>query len=122
MEVRARLRYLQASPQKVRLVADQVRGKGVEEAASILKFSDKAAARPLGELLRSAIANAEDRDDQIDLDLLYVKEIFVDVGPTLKRFRPQPQGRAHRILKRQSHITVKLATRTGGDSETRTGE
>lgn len=122
MEVRARLRYLQASPQKVRLVADQVRGKGVEEAASILKFSDKAAARPLGELLRSAIANAEDRDDQIDLDRLYVKEIFVDVGPTLKRFRPQPQGRAHRILKRQSHITVKLATRTGEDSETRTGE
>ena len=117
MEVNAKLRYLQASPQKVRLVADQVRGKDVEEAATILKLSNKSAARPLGELLRSAIANAENRDNQIDLDRLYVKEIFVDGGPTLKRFRPQPQGRAHRILKRQSHVTVKLATRSSEEEQ-----
>ena len=115
MEVSAKLRYLQASPQKVRLVADLVRGKDVEDASSILKFSKKAAARPLGKLLRSAIANAEHRDDQIDLDHLFVKEIFVDGGPTLKRFKAQPMGRAFRILKRQSHVTIKLATRDNED-------
>lgn len=117
MEVNAKLRYLQASPQKVRLVADQVRGKDVEEASSILKFSPKSAAEPLGRLLRSAIANAENRDAQVDLDRLYIKEIFVDGGPTLKRFRAQPMGRAFRILKRQSHVTIKLATRGNEDKE-----
>jgi large subunit ribosomal protein L22 len=111
MEVTARLRYLQASPQKVRLVADQVRGRSVEEAAQILKFSGKHAAAPLAKLLRSAIANAENRDEHVDLDRLYVKEISVDGGPTLKRIRPQPMGRAFRILKRQSHITIKLGSR-----------
>lgn len=113
MEVTARHRYLQTSPQKVRLVADLIRGKDVQQAANILELSKKAAARPLRKLLRSAIANAENRDDQIDVDLLYVKEIFVDGGPTLKRIRPQPMGRAFRILKRQSHITIKLDTRKG---------
>ena len=113
MEVMARLKYLQASPQKVRLVADQVRGKSVEEAALILRFSRKNAARPLAKLLRSAIANAEHSDEAVDLDRLYVKEIFVDGGPTLKRIRPQPMGRAFRILKRQSHITIKLDSRKG---------
>ncbi len=115
MESIAKLRYLQASPQKVRLVADLVRGKDVEDASAILKFSKKSAARPLGKLLRSAIANAENRDDQIDLDRLFVKEIFVDGGPTLKRFKAQPMGRAFRILKRQSHVTIKLATRDNED-------
>jgi large subunit ribosomal protein L22 len=113
MEVTARHRYLQTSPQKVRLVADLIRGKDVQQAANILELSKKAAARPLRKLLRSAIANAENRDDQLDVDLLYVKEIFVDGGPTLKRIRPQPMGRAFRILKRQSHITIKLDTRKG---------
>ena len=111
MEVTAKLRYLQTSPTKVRLVADQVRGKPVEEAAQILAFSKKHAARPLAKLLRSAIANAENRDEQLDIDRLYVKEIMVDGGPTLKRVRPQPMGRAFRILKRQSHITIKLDSR-----------
>ena len=110
MEVRARLRYLQASPQKVRLVADLIRGKGVQEAANLLHLTKKSAARPMRKLLDSAIANAENRDDQLDIDLLYVKEIFVDKGPVLKRMRPQPQGRAFQILKRQSHITIKLDT------------
>jgi large subunit ribosomal protein L22 len=95
------------------LVADQIRGKGVQDAANILDLSKKAAARPLRKLLRSAIANAENRDDQLDVDRLYVKEIFVDGGPTLKRIRPQPMGRAFRILKRQSHVTIKLDTRKG---------
>ncbi len=113
MEVTARHRYLQTSPQKVRLVVDQIRGKGVQDAANILDLSKKAVARPLRKLLRSAIANAENRDDQLDVDRLYVKEIFVDGGPTLKRIRPQPMGRAFRILKRQSHVTIKLDTRKG---------
>ncbi len=113
MEVTARHRYLQTSPQKVRLVVDQIRGKGVQDAANILDLSKKAVARPLRKLLRSAIANAENRDDQLDVDQLFVKEIFVDGGPTLKRIRPQPMGRAFRILKRQSHVTIKLDTRKG---------
>jgi large subunit ribosomal protein L22 len=97
----------------VRLVADQIRGKGVQDAANILELSKKGAARPLRKLLQSAIANAENLDDQLDVDRLYVKEVFVDGGPTLKRIRPQPMGRAFRILKRQSHVTIKLDTRKG---------
>ncbi len=111
MQVTARLRYLQASPQKVRLVADQIRGKGVQEAANFLRLSKKAAARAVEKLLKSAIANAEQKDEKIDVDRLFVSEIFVDGGPTLKRIRPQPMGRAFRILKRQSHVTLKLDTR-----------
>jgi large subunit ribosomal protein L22 len=111
MEVKARLRYLQTSPQKVRLVADQIRGRNVQEAANILELSKKWAARPLKKLLKSAVANAENQDEKIDVDLLYVSEVFVDGGPTLKRIRPQPMGRAFRILKRQSHVTLKLDTR-----------
>ncbi len=111
MEFTARLRYHQGSPQKVRLVADMIRGKGVEEASNILLLTKKYAALPLRKLLTSAVANAENGDQAIDIDRLYVKEIFVDGGPSLKRLRPAPQGRAFRILKRQSHITIKLDTR-----------
>ncbi len=116
MEAIARLRYLQASPQKVRLVADLIRGRDVEEASTLLQLSTKAAARPLSKLLRSAVANAENRAENqqrgVDEGQLYVKEIFVDGGPTLKRLRPQPMGRAFRILKRQSHVTIKLDSRS----------
>jgi large subunit ribosomal protein L22 len=115
MEFSARLRYLRASPQKVRLVADTIRGKGVEEAASLLRLSKKGAARPLEKLLKSAVANAENREEAPDVDRLYVKEIFVDAGPVFKRLRPAPMGRAFRILKRQSHVTIKLDTRKGED-------
>ena len=114
MEVRARLRHLQASPQKVRLVVDLIRGKNVEEAASILKLTRKSAARPLAKLLRSAIANAESKEQGVDVGRLYVKEAFVDGGPALKRIRANTMGRAFRILKRQSHITITLDTRKGG--------
>jgi large subunit ribosomal protein L22 len=117
MEFVAKLRYHQASPQKVRLVADLIRGKDVQDAANVLRLTKKAAAKPLEKLLRSAVANAENRDEAVDVDLLYVKEIFVDGGPVLKRLRPAPMGRAFRILKRQSHITIKLDTRKGGDEE-----
>jgi large subunit ribosomal protein L22 len=115
MEFMAKLRYLQGSPQKVRLLANQIRGKNVQEAANILKLSPKHASRPMEKLLKSAIANAESRDEAVDVDLLYVKEIFVDRGPMLKRLRPAPMGRAFRILKRQSHITIKLDTRKGAE-------
>jgi large subunit ribosomal protein L22 len=111
MEVTAKLRYHQGSPQKMRLVVDMIRGKDVQEAVNILAFANKAAARPLSKLLKSAIANAENLDEQVDVDRLYVKEIFVDGGPVLKRLRPQPMGRAFRVLKRQSHVTIKLDTR-----------
>jgi large subunit ribosomal protein L22 len=111
MEVTAKLRYFQASPQKVRLVVDQIRGKDVQEAANVLALSKKSAARAVAKLLKSAVANAENRDDAVDIDRLYVKEIFVDGGPVLKRIRPAPMGRAFRVLKRQSHITIKLDTR-----------
>ena len=113
MEFTAKLRYLQASPQKVRLLADLIRGKGVQEASNVLQMSKKSAARDVNKLLKSAIANAENRDENVDVDLLFVKEIFVDGGPSLRRLRPQPMGRAFRIMKRQSHITIKLETRKG---------
>lgn len=111
MEVIARLKYLQASPQKVRLVADLIRGLGVQEATNVLHLVNKAAGPPLERLLKSAIANAENREEGVDLDRLYVKEVFVDGGPSLKRLRPAPQGRAYRIMKRQSHVTIKLDLR-----------
>ena len=111
MEFSARLRYQKGSPQKARLVADMIRGRDVQDAVNILQLSKKSAARPMAKLLKSAVANAENRDENVDVDRLYVKEIFVDGGPTLKRIRPQPMGRAFRIIKRQSHITVKLDTR-----------
>ncbi len=111
MEFKASVKYLQASPQKVRLVADQIRGKGVQEAANILHLSGKAASRHLEKLLKSAIANAENQDEKVDVDRLFVREIFVDGGPALKRIRPQPMGRAFRMLKRQSHVTLKLDTK-----------
>jgi large subunit ribosomal protein L22 len=113
MEVTARLRHLQASPQKVRLVVDLIRGKSAEEAATILRTTKKAAARPLAKLLRSAVANAENRDQNVDVGRLYVKAAFVDGGPTLKRIRANTMGRAFRILKRQSHVTITLDTRKG---------
>jgi len=111
MEVTARLRHLQASAQKVRLVADLIRGKDVQEAVNILGLTNKSAARDIQKVLKSAIANAESRDEKIDVDKLYVQEILIDGGPTLKRIQPAPMGRAFRILKRQSHITIRLATR-----------
>ena len=112
MEYVARLRHLQTSPQKVRLVADLIRGKDVEEAARILQHTKKRAARPLEKLLKSAIANAENLDDAVDVDELFVKEIFVDGGPVLKRVWFTTMGRAFRKLKRRSHVTLKLQVRS----------
>ena len=108
MEVAAKLRGAQLSAQKARLVADQIRGKHVEEALDILAFSQKKGAAIIKKVLESAIANAE-HNEGADVDELTVSTIFVDEGLTMKRIRPRAKGRADRILKRSCHITVKVA-------------
>ena len=108
MEVGAKLRFARISPQKCRLVADQVRGLPVERALQELTFSPKRAAGIVRKVLESAIANAE-HNEGADIDELKVSRIFVDEGPTLKRLRARAKGRANRILKRTSHITVVVA-------------
>ena len=107
MEAKAVAKYIRMSPQKVRLVIDLVRGKEVEEAKKILLFTRKDAADPVRKVLLSALANAK-QNPNIDENILYVKEIFVDQGPSLKRWRARAQGRAASIKKRTSHITVIL--------------
>ena len=108
MEVEARLPGAQISPQTVRLVADQVRGMGVEDALTLLEFSTKKAAYIVKKVLDSAIANAENNEGA-DVDELKISSIYVDEGMTMKRLRPRAKGRADRILKRSCHITVKVA-------------
>ena len=108
MEVSAKLTGAQISAQKVRLVADQVRGKEVEVALDILEFSNKKAADRVKKILTSAIANAE-HNEGADVDELTISTIFVDEGRVLKRLRPRAKGRADRILKRSCHITVKVS-------------
>ncbi|MFN2237907.1 MAG: 50S ribosomal protein L22 [Thermoanaerobaculia bacterium] len=109
MEARAQLRYMKASPQKVRLVVDLVRGKKVEDALEILRFTKKSCAKDLEKLLRSAVANAENAEASADIDELVVSKIWVDEGPREKRVQPAPMGRAYQIIKRQSHVTVTLS-------------
>ena len=108
MEVVAKLTGAQLSPQKARLVADQIRGKSVEDALDILTYSNKKAAVIIKKILNSAIANAE-HNDGAEVDELTVSTIFVDAGLKMKRIRPRAKGRADRILKRSCHITVKVA-------------
>ena len=105
METKAILRGTRISPQKARLVADQVRGMPVNSAIALLKYSDKKAAQLIGKLLWSAVTNAENNDGA-DVDELKVSQITVDEGPVLKRFMARAKGRGTRILKRTSHITV----------------
>ena len=105
METKAVAKYIRISPQKARLIADVVRGQDVETAITTLRFMPKKGARILRKVLESAVANAE-QTETIDVDTLYVKEIQINGGPMLKRFRPRAMGRATRILKRTSHITV----------------
>lgn len=109
MESSALLRYARIAPRKVRVVAKLIRGKPVDEAVNTLMFTARAPARLLKKLLISAIANAEDKSKgSVDTDNLVVKEVVVDQGPTLKRWRPRAMGRATRINKRTSHIRVVL--------------
>ncbi|MDA8123941.1 MAG: 50S ribosomal protein L22 [Deltaproteobacteria bacterium] len=107
MEARAVAKYIRMSPQKVRLVVDLVRGKKVAEARQILLYTRKYAAGHVSKVLNSALANAK-QNPNIDENILFVKEVFVDQGPSLKRWRARAQGRAAAIKKRMSHITVVL--------------
>ena len=112
MEARAKLRYYRRSPQKVRLVADMIRGQKVEPALTTLQLSPKFAAPDLEKLLRSALANLEQKEPGVDVDRVFVKTICVDEGPTMKRGRPASKWvRMHRILKRTCHVTVELAVK-----------
>ncbi len=115
MESKAVLRFARVAPRKARLVADLVRGRDVSEAIEVLTFTQKKSAPILRKLVESAVANAEvkaKRDaSDLDIDELYVKTVFVDEGPVLRRFRPRAQGRATPVLKKTAHITVELATR-----------
>lgn len=108
MQAVAKLKYARISAQKARLMADQVRGLPVDDALQVLKFTNKKAARFVRSVLESAIANAE-HNEGADVDELKISSIFVDEGPAMKRLRPRAKGRANRILKRTSHITVTVA-------------
>ena len=112
--MRAVAKYVRIAPRKARLVADEVRGKSYPEAVSILRFTNKKAAKVIGDVVNSAAANAE-HNDGADPDELFVREIRVDEGPTIKRYRARAMGRATMIRKRTSHITVELGT--PGDEE-----
>jgi large subunit ribosomal protein L22 len=120
MEAVAKLRNCPMSARKMRLVVDNIRGKGVTDAVNILRFTNKEAATWLEKLLLSAVANWENKLDNVesadDYDL-FVKTAFVDEGATLKRFRPAPHGRAHRIRKRTNHVTLVVTNRVPLASE-----
>jgi large subunit ribosomal protein L22 len=105
---RARLKYLGVSAQKVRWVVDQVRGKNVGDALSILRYSPKRVARDIGKLMKSAVANAQQRDPNLDVDDLVVARAVVDEAPPMKRSRHRAMGRVFRVLKRACHVTIDL--------------
>jgi len=108
--MKATLRYLRIAPRKTRLVANLVRGKSVAEALNILQFTKRSASEPVRKLIASALANAEAANANVDN--LIVKTIYVDEGPSLRRFMPRAQGRATRINKKTSHVTCVLAERS----------
>ncbi len=114
MEAKASARHVRVSPQKARRVVDLIRGKAATDAVTVLKFAPQAASEPVQKVLESAIANARVRADResvaFDERTLVITEAFVDEGPTMKRFRPRAQGRAGRINKRTSHITVVVSS------------
>jgi large subunit ribosomal protein L22 len=114
MKSKATLRYMKGSAQKVRLVADLVRGKPVNDAVAILRHTRKVAAREILKTLKSAVANAEQKEAHLDVDELVVQRIFVDKGPQEKRVRPAPMGRAYRVLHRKSHLTIELSDSSEG--------
>jgi large subunit ribosomal protein L22 len=112
MEAKAEARYIRTSPQKARLVVDLIRGQRAGDAINTLKSTNKRMAPTVEKVLRSAIANAENRFNDVDVDALYVTEAYVNEGPRSKRIRPAPQGRAYRYQRRTAHIVVKV-----GDKE-----
>lgn len=109
MEFRAEGRFIRLSSKKGRIIAEKIRGLGIQEAINLLSYSPKAASKLILKVLKSAIANAEENPNFKDTEKLYIKNVFVNQGPTLKRFQPRAMGRAYRIRKRTSHITVILS-------------
>ncbi|HET7736625.1 MAG TPA: 50S ribosomal protein L22 [Nocardioidaceae bacterium] len=122
MSARAHAKYVRVTPMKARRVVDLVRGMPAEQALAVLQFAPQAASEPVYKVLASAVANARfaaERDSRrFDVEDLVVSEAYVDEGPTMKRFRPRAQGRAFRVRKRTSHITVVVAPRPEGDPKT----
>jgi large subunit ribosomal protein L22 len=110
MEARAISRHVRVTPRKVRLVIDLIRGRNVEDAYALLQYTNKAAAMPVLKTLRSAVSNAMQAEGGHGPEDLVVKEVFADEGPTWKRIRPRAMGRAYRVRKRTSHITVVVST------------
>ena len=113
METKAQARFIRIAPRKARIVIDLIRGRSVKEALGILRYTPRKGSKIIDKVLRSAIANAENNYN-MNRDALIISRAFVDDGPTLKRFRPRAQGRASRIRKRTSHITVMLREREEG--------
>ena len=117
MEAKAKARFLRVTPMKARRVVDLVRGQQATEALAVLKFAEQSASEPVYKLIASGVANArvlaDKNGEAFNEDDLYISEIYVDEGPTMKRFRPRAQGRAFRINKRTSHITVVLSDEQG---------
>ena len=109
MEACATARFIRSSPQKVRLVVDLIRGRNVSEALNILRFTKKRAAAQVTKVLKSAIANAEQKDEATDVDQLFVSEAYVNEGPRMKRLRPAPMGRAFRYQRRMSHLSIHVS-------------
>ena len=106
MEARATQKYIRVSPQKARLVVDLIRGKNVGDALSTLTYTKKRVTQAVEKVLRSAIANAEEKAEHVDVDQLVVSEAYVNDGPRSKRIRPAPMGRAYRYQRRTSHLTI----------------
>ena len=115
MEARAEARYVRVSPQKARLVVDLIRGQRAEDALVTLQFTKKRIAPMVEKVLRSAIANAENKDPDVDVDELVVTAAYVNEGPRMKRIRPAPMGRAFRYQRRMSHIVVEVGTPDSGE-------
>lgn len=101
-------RFIRLSPQKARLVVDLIRGKNVNEALMVLKFTNKGATREIEKVVKSAVANATQKSENVDVDNLFIEQCFINEGPRLKRIRPAPMGRAYRYQRRTAHITVEL--------------
>ncbi len=117
MDVKAEARYIRVSPQKARLVVDMIRGRKANDAIITLRTVNKGVAPAVEKVLHSAIANAQVKNEELDVDRLYVSEAYVNEGPRQKRIRPAPMGRAYRYQRRTSHIVLKLGERAEAEEE-----
>ncbi len=122
MTAKAEARYIRVSPQKCRLVIDLIRGLNAGEAIQVLKMTNKRMAPVVEKVLRSAIANAENKNSDVDVDSLTVSEAYVNEGPRMKRLRPAPMGRAYRYQRRISHIVVKVSDGVEPETEVKAEE